>query len=40
MRAYQQLENYIINIARNYQKEIGVLLHKIYLPEIAGFIIR
>ncbi|MBF1995407.1 sensor histidine kinase [Serratia symbiotica] len=39
MRAYQQLENYIINTASNYQEEIGALLRKIHSPEVAGFII-
>ncbi|HGE6719568.1 TPA: sensor histidine kinase [Serratia marcescens] len=39
MRAYQQLENYIINTASNYQEEIGALLRKIHSPEVAGFFI-
>lgn len=39
MKAYQQLENYIINTASNYQEEIGALLRKIQSPEVAGFFI-
>jgi two-component system sensor histidine kinase DcuS len=39
MKAYQQLENYIINTASNYQEEIGALLRKIHSPEVAGFFI-
>lgn len=39
MKAYQQLENYIVNTASNYQEEIGTLLRKIHSPEVAGFFI-
>ncbi|HEI8864646.1 TPA: two-component system sensor histidine kinase DcuS [Serratia odorifera] len=39
MKAYQQLENYVINTASNYQQEIGALLRMIKSPEVAGFFI-
>ncbi|EGC97526.1 sensory histidine kinase DcuS [Escherichia fergusonii ECD227] len=39
LKCYQQLEEYILKTANNYQEEIGSLLGKIKPPEIAGFLI-
>ncbi|HDJ1441409.1 TPA: two-component system sensor histidine kinase DcuS [Serratia rubidaea] len=39
MKAYQQLENYVINTASTYQEEIGTLLRRVKSPEVAGFFI-
>lgn len=39
LKSYEQLEEYIIKTANNYQEEIGSLLGKIKSPVIAGFLL-